>query len=95
MVIAVAEHWVPQNPISSEFRASQVDIAEILKIRHGLSHGTAHAQTEMRAVLIRLDPGNIYSSAGEFLLSRRTMTAPIWLEAFIDSLCRIALRISP
>lgn len=95
MVIAVSEYWVPQNPISIEVQNNQSDILDLLTIRHGLSHGTSHAQNEMRSTLLRLDPANYYQTVGEFLLSRRTMTAPIWIDEFIDKVCRIAHRISP
>lgn len=95
MVITVSEYWVPQNPISTEYRNSQADISDALTLRHGLSHGTSHAQREMRSLLIRLDPGNVYTSVGEFLLARQTMSSDTWLERIGSRLYDSAVRISP
>lgn len=95
MVIAVAEHWLSQNPISDEVRNRQSDISDLLTIRHGLAHGTAHAQNEMRAAMLRLDPANHYTSVGEFLLSRSTVTNPLWIDEFIQKICGVVSRISP
>lgn len=96
MVITVAEYWVPpQNPLADEYRSSQTDISDVLTLRHGLSHGTAHSQQETRNLFLRIDPGNVYASIGEFLLSRPTMASDTWLEHFVNLLYGAATRISP
>lgn len=95
MITAVADYWIPDNPISIEILNSQADLSDLIVIRHGLSHGTLHAQNEMRAVMLRLDPLNHYGTVGEFLLSRPSLSSPKWLDHFIDTICRIVSRISP
>lgn len=95
MVIAVAAHWVPNSSIESVFRNHNADILEILKIRHGLAHGTAHAQQESRAAMLNYDPLHTYVSVGHFLLAKPVLGAPTWIEYLLSNLYGYAAMISP
>lgn len=95
-VIDFVNYWMPSTDMETVFRANAQAISNILKIRHGLSHGTSHAQAELRSVLLGYVPLRTYQTVGEFLLDRPTPTRPdFWLDDMIDQICRFAIEISP
>lgn len=96
VVIDYVSYWMPNTDMEAVFSANSHIIRNILKIRHGLSHGTAHAQAELRATLLSYAPLRTYGSVGEFLLDRRAPTDPdLWIEVMIEQVCRFATEISP
>ena len=89
-------YWMPNTDMEHVFRANAQTIRNILKVRHGLSHGTNHAQAELRAVLLGFAPLRTYQSVGEFLLDRPNPTRPdLWIDTMIDRICSLAIEISP
>lgn len=95
-VIDYVKYWMPNTDMEAVFSANSHTIRNILRIRHGLSHGTAHAQAELRATLLSYAPLRTYGSVGEFLLDRRNPTDPeLWIEVMIEQVCGFATEISP
>jgi hypothetical protein len=95
MVAAVAEYWIPNSDLERVFRTNNVDIERILKIRHGLAHGTRHAQVESRQALLTYEPSKRFTSIGEFLLFSSQINSPPWIERLLDELVGYATQISP
>ncbi len=94
-VIAIARRWLVNSPIEQVYLNYKVDIDNLLKLRHGLAHGTQHAHIEARATMTALDPLNTYSSIGEFLLAKPKITSPSWLDTLIADLYNFACEVSP
>lgn len=95
-VIDFVNYWMPSTDMEEVFRTNAQAISNILKIRHGLSHGTSHAQAELRSVLLTYAPLRTYQTVGEFLLDRPTATRPdLWIDVLIEQICRFATAISP
>jgi hypothetical protein len=63
-VIEFAKHWVPNTDMENVFTANAVRIQRILEIRHGLSHGTDHAQRAMRVAFLHFSPLKTYATPG-------------------------------
>jgi hypothetical protein len=95
MVIKVARYWVQDSPIETVYQNYKVDISNILKLRHGLSHGTLHAQIEARNTMMQYDPSKQYNSIGHFLLARPSINASTWIDTIIGDLHAFAALISP
>lgn len=94
-VIAVARFVCSNSSVESTFSQYRSDIVNLLKIRHGLAHGTRHAQQELRAVLIRFEPLNTYNTIGEFLLASSRARNSSWLETLLDEMTNWAANMSP
>lgn len=94
-VIAVANRWLVDSPVEHVFSAHAVDIGRVMKVRHGLVHGTDHAQIEMRAVMLQIQPMTPFQRGGQFLLSTPLGGGQTIFESFVDDLYSWATAMSP